>query len=119
MLGFCNRQQWSEHIIMAEVWRGWGDEETATDKVKRRRLEWLGHLARMSDDRLRKSALFSWLPQPRPRCGTKKSWRDVVCKDLKGIEVDESVWYEEARRSRAGWRAMYHTGLENCRDTCN
>ena len=32
---------------MAEVRRKWGDEETAADKVKERRLEWLGHLARM------------------------------------------------------------------------
>ena len=37
-------------------------------------------------------------------------------KDLKDIEVDEEVWYEETRRSRAGWRAVYCTGLEDCKE---
>ena len=84
--------------------------------MKRTRLQWLGHLARMSDDRLPKSALFSCLPQPSPRCEPRKRWRDIAHKDLRDIEVDESVWYGEARRSRAGWGAMYCTGLEDCRD---
>ena len=81
----------------------------AADKVKRRRLEWLSHLARMDDDRLPKFALFSWLPKPRPRCWPKRRWRDVVRRDLKDIEVDEKVRYEEARNSRGGWKATYHT----------
>ena len=37
-------------------------------------------------------------------------------KDLKDIDVGEGEWYAEARRSRAGWRAMYRLGLEECRD---
>ena len=36
-----------------------------------------------------------------------------MCKDLKDIEVDDKVWHEEGKRSRAGWRAMYRTGLED------
>ena len=66
ILGISNRQQWSERIMMAEVRRRWGDMELITDKIRMRRLEWLGHLARMSDDRLPKSILFGWLPEPRP-----------------------------------------------------
>ena len=48
---------------MAEVRRKWGDEETAGDKVKRRRLEGLGHLARMLDHRILKTVEFGCLPQ--------------------------------------------------------
>ena len=48
-----------------------------SEKVQKRRLEWLGHLARMPEHRLPKVMLFSWLPQPRPRCGPRKRWRDV------------------------------------------
>ena len=34
--------------LVTERWlaRRWGDEETAAEKVKKRRLQWLGHLAR-------------------------------------------------------------------------
>ena len=69
--------------------------ELITDKIRMRRLEWLGHLARMSDDRLPKSVLFGWLPEPRPRCGPRKRWRDVVQQDIKLINVAETDWYEE------------------------
>ena len=72
IIGISNRQQWSERITMAEVRRIWGDEETVSEKVQKRRLEWLGHLARMPDHSLPKVMLFSWLPQPQPRCGPRK-----------------------------------------------
>ena len=76
ILGISNRQQWSKRITMAEVRRTWADEETAGEKIQKRRMEWLGHLARMPDYRLPKVMLFSWLPQPRPRCGPRKRWRE-------------------------------------------
>ena len=114
ILGISNRQQWSERITMAEVRRRWGDEETVGEKIQKRRLEWLGHLARMLDHRLPKVMLFSWLLQPRPRCGPRKRWRDVVRKDLRDVEVGEREWYEEATSSRASWMALYRMGLESC-----
>ena len=116
ILGISNRQQWSERISMAEVRRRWGDEETAADKVKKRRLEWLDHLARMPDHRIPKATLFSWLPEPRPRCGPKKRWRDVMRKDLKDIGVSEEKWFVEALRSRAGWRVLYRDGVDSYRE---
>ena len=63
ILGISNQWQWSERITMRMRWR---DEELAADKVRKRRLEWLGHVARMSDHRLPKSLLFGWLPESRP-----------------------------------------------------
>ena len=101
---------------MAEVRRRWGDEETAADKVKKRRLEWLGHLARIPDNRIPKATLFSWLPEPRPTCGPKKRWRDVMRKDLKDIGVSEEKWFVEALRSRAGWRVLYRVGVDSYRE---
>ena len=85
--------------------------------MKKRRLEWLGHLARMPDHRVPKSALFSWLPEPRPRCGPKKRWGDMMRKDLKDIGVPEQRWYDEAVRSRAGWRTLCCDGIERCRES--
>ena len=112
ILGISNRQQWSERITMMEIRRRWGDTELATDKIRVKRLEWLGHLARMPDERLPKSVLFGWLPEPRPRCGPRKRWRDVLRQDLKFIDVAETDWYRESRTSRAEWRALCHSGME-------
>ena len=90
IIGITNRQQWAEHFTMAEVRWQWEDEETAAVKVIKCRLEWLGLLACMADHRIPSSALFGWLPQVRPRCGPRRRWKDVIRRDLKDIEMDES-----------------------------
>ena len=97
---------------MREIKRRWGDEENAAEKVKKRRLEWLGHLAHMSEERIPKSALFGWLPQPHPRCGPRRRWKDVIRRDLTDIEVGEDEWFEEATLSTAGWREICREGVE-------
>ena len=56
----------------------WGDPESITEKLIKRRLEWLGHLVRMEDYRIPKRTLFGWLPQKCPPSGSQKRWRDVV-----------------------------------------
>jgi len=37
---------------MKEMRRRWGNIELVVDKVRKRRLEWLGHLVKMPDSRL-------------------------------------------------------------------
>ena len=69
VLGISNQQQWEEHISSEMTRKRWGDEETITTMLMKRRLEWLGHVARMANSRIPKITLFSGLPQPRPRCG--------------------------------------------------
>ena len=63
-------------------------------------------MARIADNRMPKSILFSWLSEPRPRCGPEKRWRDAIRKDLTYIGVSEDRWYEEATRSRTGWKGL-------------
>ena len=41
---------------MQEIRRKFGDDDTAEIKIAKRRLQWLGHLARMPDHRLPKVA---------------------------------------------------------------
>ena len=67
---------------MAEVRERWGDEELVDEKIRKRWMEWLGHLARMQDHRLPKSVLFGWLRQPRPWSGPHSRWRNVAKKNL-------------------------------------
>ena len=111
-LGITNQQQWRERISSEMVRKRWGDEETITTKLLKRRLEWLGHVARMPNYRIPKITLFSWLPQPRPRCGPKRRWRDVVKKDLQVANIKLTTWYDEAQHRRE-WLEAYNKGAEN------
>jgi len=111
ILGISNRQQWSQHIAIKEGRRRWGDIELVVEKVRKQRLEWLGHLARMPDSRLPKSILFGWLSEPRPRCGPRRRWRYVVSQDLAQIGIGETEWHDKTRSSRDGWRALINSGI--------
>ena len=84
-------------------------------KVIKHRLEWLGHVARMPENRTPKICLFSWLPQPRPRGGPSLGlrWRDMVRRDLRAMNVSKEKWYDEATVSRARWRNTCREELKN------
>ena len=117
ILGISNRQQWAQRITSQEVRRRWGDPATVSEKVTARRLEWLGHLARMPESRTPKRCLFGWLPQPRPRGGPRRRWRDVIRADLQEIRVPEDDWYDLAVRSRRRWRTTCREALDESRAT--
>ena len=106
ILGITSRQQWEMRITSTSIRERWGDLETMATKVGKRRIEWLGHLARMSNARLPKRILFGWLPKTRPASGPRRRWRDVVRHDLKALDVLEEDWYDAAQH-RSGWRDMY------------
>ena len=67
----------SQHISNEEVSNRAGLAVPLADIISCRRLHWLGHVARMSDDRLLKQLLFGWLPQSRPAHGAKLHWCDI------------------------------------------
>ena len=52
ILGITSSQQWEMRITSASTREQWGDMETIATKVAKRRMEWLGHSARMSNARL-------------------------------------------------------------------
>ena len=85
-------------------------EDSLEDIITARRLRWLGHLARMEDDRVPKKVLFGWLLQPRPPHGTKMRRRNRVRKE-KRFDIDERTWYTEAQ-DRDKWRQKWHRALE-------
>ena len=108
VLGITNKRQWEERLSSEKVREQWGDVETITEKLMKRRLEWLGHLARMPNCRIPKMCLFGWLPKTRPPGGPRRRWRDVAKKDLKAVKIDEDTWYDKAL-NRQEW-------LDTCRE---
>ena len=97
MLGVSRMKQWKERITSKELATTFG----MTEILRRHRLRWLGHVARMDDMRLPKQLLFGELVRPRPRHGTKKRWRDLAVADLRVREIEEK-WYEMAQ-DRKRW----------------
>ena len=105
VLKISNKQQWEQHISSAVVRQRWGDMETIATKLRRRRLEWLGHVARMTVCRLPRICLFGWLAQVRPFHGPKRRWRDLVKSDLQSLEVSDGCWCALAQ-DRRRWREL-------------
>ena len=76
-----------------------------------RRLRWLGHLARMSDERMPKKLLFGVLEGTAPRGRPSKQWHDNVRSDLKKLNICYS-WYNLAKSDRIEWRKRIRTFLD-------
>ena len=75
--------------------------------IRKRRLQWLGHVARTGDDRIPKKMLFRWLDNPRPQHGAKRRWKDTVSDDIQRIGLDQKTWFEMAQK-REEWRGKVH-----------
>ena len=79
--------------------------ETVSNYVSFRRLRWLGHVARMKDDRLAKQLLFGHITNEqgaglgRPQ----KCWQDYVREDLAKLNMLYN-WHKVAQ-DREAWRS--------------
>ena len=75
------------------------------DMLRRNRLRWFGHAARMSSDRLPRKMLTAHLGANRPSGRLHKSWRQTIAEDLNMIGCYES--YPEAVKDRTNWKDRY------------
>ena len=71
-------------------------------------LRWLGHVARMGDNRLPKRLLFGELLTVRPSHGPRLCWRDVVLRDIQRLGLDALNWYDVAQ-DRSRWHDLCST----------
>src|SRR6218665_3554055 len=55
-----------------------GAEETVVQKIKKRRLQWFGHVERMEEKRLPNAALHGHVEGKRSRGRQRKTWMDNV-----------------------------------------
>ena len=69
--------------------------ETMAELLQKHRLRWLGHVARMDNQRLPKQLLFGELKKRRPQHGVKRRWRDLMLADITTIGIED--WYTTAQ----------------------
>ena len=106
ILGVSRSLMWDEHITNEDLLVRWGDSETIKDNITHRRLEWLGHVAWMPDNRIPKQVLFGSFLQRRPAHGPRPRWKDCAVRDLRARGVEAS-WYDVACESHAEWHSTY------------
>ena len=121
----CRVSRWDQQVkgISNEHIRGFLGVPTIMDLIHQARLRWMGHLARMPNDRLPKQALFSFLPQDLgthrlPGLQGGKRLRDAFADSLKvaGFPLagwmqlainDDGVPWKRATRLVACWFAPF------------
>src|ERR1700761_7198150 len=82
---------------------------TLLSAIKQRRLRWLGHVQRMSDDKLPKSILYGELAT-----GKRHQGRTDVCKrDMADSGICRDSW-ESASSNRSKWRGVLQMGVGVC-----
>ena len=73
--------------------------------INRRQLRWLGHVARMDQERLPRKLLTSWVRNKRPRGAPQFTYGRGVMKALKKADIDKDKWYSAAQ-DRDAWRSL-------------
>ncbi len=81
-----------------------------SEKIKCRRLRWLGHLLRLdSDTPVRKCLDQALQPVKRPRGRPKQTWIKLVNEDLQSVNINLQIGQlelEELAQNRDEWREV-------------
>ena len=85
-----------------------GDPVDISDKIAMRRLEWLGHVVRMEDERMPKCLLLASMEETKPARGPRKRWRDCILSDVRARDALDT-WFVTASSSRVEWRSLLST----------
>jgi len=82
-----------QHIRNEDIRRQLGMRETMVERVKKRRLQWFGHVSRMNNERLPYLALHTQLAGTRSRGRQRTRWRDNVRSDIeeRNMEFKEAL----------------------------
>ena len=87
--------------------------------VNRNRLRWVGHVARMTDNRLPKQLLYGEIATgERSAGGQLKRYKDAMKKTLKECHIPPNV-LETVTQDRSVWRATVKTGLQKFEENRN
>ena len=106
ILGISVRQK-KRHTTIRKM----AKQQRISSILTQRRLRFLGHLSRMSEERLPKQLLVSApVGGKRTAGGQKRRWSDVLANDLKLCNLSRS-WREQAQE-RDSWRATIRRRVE-------
>ena len=109
IVGISRRQQWVSRITSDKLAATLGVEADLVTAIRGHRLRWLGHVARMDDNRMPKRVLFGELQARRPPHSPKRRWRDVVLNNLSQLQL-QSSWFT-ACQDRLAWRRIISADL--------
>ena len=93
-----------------EITPGWCNVAKVSNTVGHRRSKWLGHLARMYDERLPKRVLFGHMNGSGVRGKSQKRWVGYVREDLQFAGLSLTWWRKS--QDRADWRAAIECLLQ-------
>ena len=76
---------------------------TVVDRIRKRRLQWYGHVQRMNSNRIASNALHTRVVGTRSVGRQKKCWQDNITEDLGilNLPMDEA---KEMLKNRDDWR---------------
>ena len=109
-LGLSRKDTWESRMTTSQLLELWGDPVDIADKIAMRRLEWLGHVVRMEDERLPKRLLFASMEKTRPMCGPRKRSRDCILSDVRARDALDTRFVTTSS-SRDEWRALLSTPI--------
>jgi len=76
-----------------------GLEETIVKEIEQNQLTWYGHVKRMAEGRLPRTAL-KWMPkQKRARGRPKRNWMESIRKAMNERNLNESQWEDRKQWS--------------------
>src|SRR6218665_1404208 len=82
-----------------------GAQEVVAQNIKKRKLQWFGHVERMEGKNLPNAALHGHVEGKRSRGRQRKTWVDNVREDLKEKNIN-LIWIGEATRNREVWWSL-------------
>ena len=105
--------RWQDRITNASVLNQ-TNSSSMFNKLKTRRLRWLGHIRRMPDSRLPKDILYGAITDGTRRRGRPLlRFKDVAKRDLKGMGIPTENW-EICADDRLKWRKLILSGGISC-----
>ena len=108
ILGITQLDIWTSRVTNTEVLAIWNSarQDDLPTRLLRHRMEWLGHLCRMEEERTPRQLPFGALLPTRPACGPRKRWRDAVGVGVRCLDLGDEEWFDLAQE-RSEWRGAY------------